>query len=89
MRRLARAFAGRLCDKKHDLMSCLKCCHKEIVSLFLILVSVITKRQTPTKEQRLTAIRHFQYTAYTDVITNVDTYADLKYRGCVSILSND
>ena len=33
--------------------------------------------------------RHFQFTAYADVDTYVDTYADLKYRGRVSIFSND
>ena len=33
--------------------------------------------------------RHFQFTAYADVDTYVDTYADLKYRGRVSIISND
>ena len=30
---------------------------------------------------------HFQYTAYADVDTYVNTYADLKYRGRVSIFS--
>ena len=35
------------------------------------------------------ANRHFQFTAYADVDTYVYTYADLKYRGRVSILSND
>ena len=34
-------------------------------------------------------IRHFQFTAYADVDTYVDTYADLKYRGRVSIFFND
>ena len=33
--------------------------------------------------------RHFQITANADVDTYVDTYADLKYKGCVCIYSND
>ena len=33
--------------------------------------------------------RLFQFTAYADVDTYVDFYADLKYRGRVSIFSND
>ena len=33
--------------------------------------------------------RHFQFTAYADVDTYVDTYADLIYRVRVSIFSND
>ena len=34
-------------------------------------------------------VRHFQYTSYADVDTYVNTYADLKCRGRVSIFSND
>ena len=34
-------------------------------------------------------IRHFQFTAYADVDTYVDTYADLKYKDRVRIFLND
>ena len=37
----------------------------------------------------LKVISILQFTAYADVDTYVDTYADSKYRGRVSIFSND
>ena len=55
-----------------------KYCSRSISSHILShLMVLVTGQMVP--------IRHFQFTAYADVDTYVDTYADLKYRSCVSI----
>ena len=51
MRRLAWAFAGRLCDKHHNLMSWLICCHEINKDLFQFLGSDSADRDNSTAQR--------------------------------------